>query len=196
MDIDPILNQLRDLILVKDDPDSPLYGLDRGDTSYPECYRCVASCCASSRILGLEMKEMELLLQHGDVPVALIPTGNPELDARQLQDLNDLRQLSRYKNIIVAPVTIPLVGPCPLLTNEGICSVYESRPIGCRAFEMGGEACRALFIERGSEAAHVVEQMVNGLEPYMRLLATQLMGVNRIPRNYDFVPLGDIGVNS
>lgn len=38
--------------------------------------------------------------------------------------------------------------PCPKLSDDGLCTVYESRPEICRRYEAGGPACVEVLARR------------------------------------------------
>ncbi len=56
-------------------------------------------------------------------------------------ELEEVRHAMRTASVVARdPRKLPLApqGPCPLLSNEGRCRIYASRPFGCRTFFCSG----------------------------------------------------------
>jgi uncharacterized protein len=51
-------------------------------------------------------------------------------------ELEEVRHAMERTSVRRSPHKLPLAGPrpCPLLSKEGRCSIYASRPFGCRTF--------------------------------------------------------------
>jgi Fe-S-cluster containining protein len=74
-----------------------------------------------------------------------------------------LRQAIQARGGLPRRRALPIAGesPCPLLTDEGRCSVYEARPFGCRTFycerASGREPTRAEVRELSQRLTHLAE---------------------------------------
>jgi uncharacterized protein len=94
----------------------------------------------------------------------MIPPGIAEAIAKHLMETRtpgeiaalriELKEAADAAAALTDPST--LVHRCPLLGPEGLCSIYEVRPLTCRAFTSRSvAACRSLVFDPGGEVTTI-----------------------------------------
>lgn len=84
---------------------------------------CQGNCCRGNLVIDVESSVVDLFL-------------------------NELRRNGRGNMVTTRPsfkpdiFTVTIIGDCPLLSDNYSCTIYDERPIGCKAFEFNGKDCR------------------------------------------------------
>ena len=90
----------------------------------PDCQECGGACCK------------HVLVQLPDV------TG---IDTQWLQVRGTVRRVAGQV------IEWRVESPCRELGPDGRCGIYDSRPMSCRTFEVGGDGCIEARKEKGAQ---------------------------------------------
>lgn len=120
--------------------------------SHLSCHMGCASCCIDGfRIRYIEA--LSVLKGFCELPPAMAETVLQRLntttegvasEAPVLQRMQPLENQGQAKQPEVRQDKPPAIRPCPLLNEEGACSIYEHRPALCRAFGLILKASQTL----------------------------------------------------
>lgn len=130
------------------------YQVRQGKPLCLSCTKGCSACCSEQVILT-------------DAEVGLIMDGMSEDDREalkkkvwiwlakaQLADVNPLVDISKPHQFLAIDYR-RLQMPCPLLTDQGLCSVYDRRPLSCREFMTGGDPADCADLDKRERQKYV-----------------------------------------
>jgi len=88
-----------------------------------DVFKCFAECSQCCKNLVLTIPERNMILEY--------------MDANGFSLEKKAQFIHSYEPDYKGTPHLHIAGTCPLLTNDGKCSVYDVRPLNCRTFFCG-----------------------------------------------------------
>lgn len=105
----------------------------------PNCISCNGSCCRDMTFPGISEAEISILTLNKYISIYQYIGVESETTFLKANEVGIHIIRTKYGNCL------KIVGECGNL-KEGLCSIYEQRPRGCRDFELGSQNCKILYL--------------------------------------------------